>query len=254
MTFRCSASALLDRARELGAQARGVRRRQELEEGAPLAQVRGERAREQRVVRADLRAEETLELPVLADEGVEALGKGAALRVEVLRQRRRDALVHLGHARREELAHLGDERGPRLADARCVDLARRRAQREHADAQRRERERLAVVALVAPAKLGQDLGVGDLELQGEPSGATAAAASADSGGPTRPSGHATCSIALPPARMFSTSGPAARQLQRVFRRRAATPLERSTVRDTARASRSPSPTRSTDRRARVIAV
>ena len=52
---------------------------------------------------------------------------------------------------------------PGLADGRRVDLAGGGAQREDADAERREREPFALVALAAAAKLGEDLGIGDLE-------------------------------------------------------------------------------------------
>ena len=218
--------------------------------GAPLAEVRRERAREQRVIRADVGREAASRAPRPCAQRLEPLRQDAALRIEILRQRRREALGDLRRACREELAHLAHQLRARLADRRRVDLRPRRAQREHADAQGGEREAVAVLPLV-PAKLGQDVRIADLEGEDDRLRGPAPVRRLVRGDRfERPRDLLHSRL---PARLFSTGRGVGCHFTG-FASLSATPECLSRVLDTARASRADSPTSRADRRARVIAV
>ena len=113
-----------------------------------------------------MRAEKPLELTILAHEGVKTLGQSAALRIQVLHQRRGHTLVHLRNARREQLPDLAHERAPGLANACGVNLTARGTHREDPDAKRGQRESLDVLCFAVTPELGDDLGVRHLEHEG----------------------------------------------------------------------------------------
>ena len=242
---------VLDRLRELHPEAARIVRREQLEDGAPLAEVRRERSREQRVVGPHVCAEQTIELAVLARQRRQPLRQEPALRIEVLRQRRRHALGHLRGACREQVAHLA-RRAPcrprgwpprRSGRSRCAGRGPRRGARTGRSVRGRRRGRRASSARTS----GSDTS------SVRTTGWAGRRRCDGSGSVTGSSAQPTCFIARLPARLFSTAGRFERYLA-TFPSLSPTPQCRSSVRDTARASRSVSPTRTTERRARVIAV
>ena len=154
----------VDGAGERGDEAVALLGREQLEEGALLADVLRERLREHRALAVEVLREHRLELAVALREPLEPLGKRAGLRVEVDGEEVGHAVGDLAGAIDEELAH-GAEQAIALTLQRLrVERAARLAEGEDTEAQGLAGVLLALASRGAPGELVGDLGIGDEEL------------------------------------------------------------------------------------------